>query len=533
VCGDDGYALSITRAIELFQSRQPDLCDFIAQLEHLIIDEAQDVVDIRADLIMAMLKCLSETCGVTILADPAQAIYGFTSDESHGEERGAPLLSRLERESPHALIRRRLTKIYRVKNNELLDVFLRTRKKIEQAESAEGHVADVQQTIRETCGEDVGVTNYSNLSQFLSRIRSDSTLVLFRRRADVLFASSYCSEAGIEHRLRMSYLPVFIRPWLGCLLGTITQSILTRDEFDKLWDSSQRVTPAPFSGEHHDKSWELLHRIAAGRRPESLDLVHLRNVVARARPPIEFCYPDLGTSGPILGTIHASKGREADTVILVMPPADSAASYGQEGTETAAVFEEGRVYYVGATRARKMLVAAGSSVTRVSYLDSRRVYRFLGSMRVQVEIGRDGDLDRTAHLAWSNATEIQQELAAAAGRTFPIRGISAEEEDYAQKLILPRTHPDGVTRYTEIGQMGDSFRYDMRKLWSRVDTDHRLRPSLAIPHLYLVGVTTVALSEVEREAVRPPFRQSGLALAPVVKGFPSIQFVYRSSGYRR
>jgi hypothetical protein len=50
-----------------------------------------------------------------------------------------------------------------------------------------------------------------------------------------------------------------------------------------------------------------------------------------------------------------------------------------------------------------------------------------------------------------------------------------------------------------------------------------------IPHLYLVAISTVGLSEEQRAEVRSPFNQSGLALAPVVKGFPLIQFLSRRS----
>src|SRR5690606_7772117 len=80
--GDGSYDLSIERTLELFKNQSPDLIDFMERLEHLIIDEAQDVMGVRADLVVQLLRSLSQTCGVTILADPAQAIYGFTADGS-------------------------------------------------------------------------------------------------------------------------------------------------------------------------------------------------------------------------------------------------------------------------------------------------------------------------------------------------------------------------------------------------------------------------------------------------------------------
>lgn len=102
--GDEAYTLSIARTVQLFRNRQPDLLGFMGQLEHLIIDEAQDIMNIRAELIIEMLRSLPTNCGVTILADPVQAIYGFTSDDKESTNRATSLLSLLETESPRAPI---------------------------------------------------------------------------------------------------------------------------------------------------------------------------------------------------------------------------------------------------------------------------------------------------------------------------------------------------------------------------------------------------------------------------------------------
>jgi hypothetical protein len=528
--GDGSYDLSIERTVELFQKQNPDLIDFMGRLEHLIIDEAQDIMGLRADLVLQMLKSLSPTCGVTILADPAQAIYGFTTDGSDDNEHEQSLLERLPAECPRPFLQRTLKSLHRVKDGVLIDLFLRTRKEIEVAENARGHIARVQQTIRETCGNDVGVTSFENLADFLNKAQDRSMLVLFRRRADVLFASSYCSHAGVEHRLRMSDLPVVVRPWLGWLLGETVQAILDREDFDKLWDSRGSVCPAPFLGEQRDDCWALLHRLAAGSRPRTLDLVHLRNIVARARPPVELCYAELGVTGPILGTIHASKGREADTVVLVMPPHQEKGDEMRDGTDSAAIFEEGRVYYVGATRARKMLATAGNSATRVGYLDSGRIFRICGDKKAQLEVGREGDVDRLAHLAWSSSLDAQRTLATHVGRTVSVKALAVAEENYALRVVLGRKDDDGVTRVLEVGQLSTAFRADLGKLWSKIDQNSSLKPAESIPHLYLAAVGTVGLAEHERSAVKPPFSQSGFALAPMIKGFPMIHFLFRHRG---
>ncbi len=405
-------------------------------------------------------------------------------------------------------------------------MFERTRKEVEGGAVLNGHVRRVQETIRDACGNDVGTNSYQSLASFLGANTDGSMLVLFRRRAEVLIASSYCSKAGVEHRLRISGSPVIVSPWIGWLFGDFEDPIITRKVFNERWDRQEMRAPAPFRGQKREECWALLYRMAAGRRPGTIDLVQLRKVVARSRPPVELCLPECGVSGPILGSIHASKGREADTVMLVMPATSS--RDGDRGSP-AVVFEEGRVYYVGATRARKMMIVAANKTTPVGYLESRRIYRRLSQNKVQLEIGRAGDVDRLAHLNWTRALEIQEALASCVGRTVPLQACSRPELDYALRLVLGLKKSDGVTRYVEIGEMSQSFRQELWKVCSIVDAERKLKPPSKIPYLYLVAVTTVGLNDDHRAAVGSPFSQSGFALAPIVKGFPTLQFFRRGT----
>jgi hypothetical protein len=193
----------------------------------------------------------------------------------------------------------------------------------------------------------------------------------------------------------------------------------------------------------------------------------------------------------------------------------------------AAIFEEGRVYYVGATRARNMLIVAANTATPVSYLESRRVFRRLQDNRVQLEIGREGDIDRLAHLGWTGATEVQLELARSVGQTRQLHVQTFRELDHVSRVELEVEGSDGVTRYMQIGEMSQSFALELGRIWAMMDLERKLKPPPRIQHLYLVAVTTVGVSDELRFSVRPPFNQSGLALAPVIKGFPTIPFWFR------
>jgi hypothetical protein len=516
------YDWNIQRVLEMLRGRNPDLLDFLSRLEHLIIDEAQDVVGLRADLVVEMLSCLPDTCGVTVLADPAQAIYGFTTDDGdHGGTPATALLDALATGVASKLTRRHLFNVHRTDEAQLIQVFERTRREVQEASTPATYVGRVQDTIRNTCHADKGAFAYKDLPDLLRSLEESSALVLFRRRADVLLASSYCSSEGIAHRLRMSGSPNVVHPWLGWLFGETEQGLLGRKAFDDLWSEREALAPNVFRYVHQEEAWALLQLLAAASRPGAIDLVQLRRLIARSRPPVEVCSPEVGDEGPILGTIHASKGREADTVVLVMPPTDA----DDSDQDPATVLEEGRVYYVGATRARKLLWVAGSSSKRVGHLPSGRVYRNLGRNRTQLEVGRDGDVDPLAHLAWTNAKEIQRRLAGAAGQALPVTACAVPEQDFISRLYL--SEGGELTPETCIGQMSKSFQYALYELWGTLRSPKSLRPASEVRHLHLAAVTTVALSDEQLSAASAPFSRSGFAIAPAIKGFPMIPFFYR------
>ncbi len=60
--------------------------EYLGELRHLVIDEAQDIVGVRADLLLALIEKLPASCGVTVFADEAQAIYGFAAGDQGDED---------------------------------------------------------------------------------------------------------------------------------------------------------------------------------------------------------------------------------------------------------------------------------------------------------------------------------------------------------------------------------------------------------------------------------------------------------------
>ena len=70
------YDQRIKVATSIFKKKK----DMLADYEHIIVDEVQDLVGSRAELVLAMLKGLPDDCGFTILGDSCQALYDYMAE---------------------------------------------------------------------------------------------------------------------------------------------------------------------------------------------------------------------------------------------------------------------------------------------------------------------------------------------------------------------------------------------------------------------------------------------------------------------
>jgi hypothetical protein len=73
-----GYDGNIATATSMLLEH-PLVREYIQDVEHLVVDEAQDIIGARASLVMTLVGLLHEAAGVTIFSDDAQAIYGFST----------------------------------------------------------------------------------------------------------------------------------------------------------------------------------------------------------------------------------------------------------------------------------------------------------------------------------------------------------------------------------------------------------------------------------------------------------------------
>lgn len=488
---------NIARAADML-GNDGDAADYLGRLRHLVIDEGQDIIGTRADLIVAIVEGAGDRCGVTAFLDEAQAIYDFTEESRRPGSPGTTLGGRLHQLGFQQLS---LSRVHRTDCPKLRTIFRDVREDVLNPALRSGKRTErVREEIVRLAHGDAGEAR----SLELHAAPADS-LILFRRRAEVLERSSWAGDT--PHRLRMSGLPPRIRPWLAAMFWDYTDVRLVRSRFETLWlarVSGEIVQGAPGP----ETAWALLEEVA-GEGGGVVDMARLRGALARQSPPILFCSPEFGDTGPVLGTIHASKGREADDVFLFMPPVRP----DEEDPD-----QETRVLFVGATRARRKLSVGRSGRSYASATPSGRVWSHRkGAGRV--EIGRAGDVEAKG-LVGQKAFATADEAGAAqeAWRSQPLRsgllGRAVGELGWLHEILGA-----GDMR---LATLSDAVKTD---LWHIARAMKAERSPYLLPYIRSMGVASLVLRSDDPclENLHEPWRSSGFIMAPMLLGFSSFR----------
>lgn len=505
------YDLTIEQAIELLRRRDPDALDYLSRFEHVIVDEAQDLVGIRLGLVSELTKCLPSTCGVTVFADFLQAIYDFANGTAAADAVTSDVLREM---LGTEFIEKRLTRLHRFKNEQLAAVLTSVRTLMESRQLPPTQLRQcVRQLLEQSKVVKPVVIEPWKVHEIPRIAELDDLLILFRTRAEVLCASDALTAKGIRHRARMSGLPDCAHPWLARVFMGFRPSglLLQRREFD------ERIAATVGSGFASDSAWDLLQRLA--RKQAGVDPRKLRQQLSRARPPVEACFLDLGTCGPILGTVHASKGRESNRVLYCLPP---------EGSDT---FEEARIDYVAMTRGSASVRIGSACKYHSASLqeDSGRVFRHelgvkvrTGAKLVHMEVGRSGDLIEESVVSGDQALNVQQHLWATRDEVRPVDAGCTSESDW-QYVV---TEVAGEGHLLPLGRLSQSVRNDafsVAKTLSHV-VGGRWTPGTKMGGLYRIAARTVVLREDDPRlgSMPQPIRDTGYFLAPVLRGWCSV-----------
>lgn len=506
------YEENIDRVIELLKA-DLDVADELSQIEHVVIDEAQDLVGRRADLIEALVERLPSDCGVTVFSDEAQAIYGFSDNsigrrKGGGSEPGQSLLSRLRDEKTLGFTTLVLKEIYRTSSPGLRKIFSELRQDVlDKQKHRDGLHAETAERIRELADK----SGLKWIDMKVADFTSDD-LLLFRTRAEVLMASQFCE---LPHRLRLSGYGGTLPAWLAICFFDFVEPFLAERHFLDLWAARIEGQAAPQYGPA--EAWRHLMRIA-GRQDGSIDIQRLRRRLGQPRPPVELTLPEYGLHGPIVGTIHASKGRESSNVVLLLPNGAEFECIEDEA-------EEARVLFVGATRARASLIVGECSALRASTLRSGRGHRSTKNRQsTMVEIGRDGDITARGLVGCSEFSPAD----ASAGQAFltkvadVVTTYKLETDPNLDWRYRIHTGSDGLC----VGALSRNLTYDLWEILANRNQKQSHKPPSYVNHVRSQGCATIVLSpdDSDIETLHEPWASSGFVLAPRIAAFPPFYF---------
>ena len=509
-----GYDKRIQMAVDALSDPNSMESWFTAKYRHLIVDEIQDLVGVRAELVQAMLTRIKG--GFTLLGDPAQAIYGFATKGDGQKLSSQDLLAWVRhREWFNGLLERQLSENYR-SSGQPAELAKQARKIIQSSMNGDRSLAGMRELL-ETMD---GVGSAIHPGKELKKTSYDSVCILCRTNGEMLQLASLLSYKEIGYYIRPRPDDQGLPAWLGRALGTYPDSRITLPEFRARWCE---LVNSPYQPEP-DQAFHWLKRVEGNDTPD-LNVKQLHtNLYRGARLPDEVDAYLQPTSERIsLSTIHAAKGREFEHVVLLKPR-----KKGKEEEDTA---EEARVLYVAATRARKALSAldrAGlpAHIFTVQCNGKRR--RWVVALRQPgkyfMEIGHQGDVDALSPVS----TWVQPDAdSVIKSQNFIWQNVRSGSLLYIYRTNGKRLfyrislHTSSGLDSPDLGQLSFSFNDDLRSVMNYLSRGNKFHYPGYWSTVRVAAVVTELLPPYP-EHVHEPFSKSGFCLGLRLRGMAKI-----------
>ena len=334
------YDGRIQAATRLVLDQVAEALDFLRSYRHVLIDELQDLVGLRAELVKAIIDRADG--GWTLFGDPAQAIYSFQVPEEKRAEADGSFQRWLKRRFSTDLQELTLEGNHRAKTS-TARLALAVGPLLNQPRPdfglAYGRLIDVLRSVP-------SVQDLPEQSPVIPALRraDRSTAILCRNNGQALIVSERLRRQGLPHRVQGPATDRALAPWLAILLGRFQSASVGKRLFLQACDGIPDIEP--------EKAWTLLKRTEGDRSPTQLNLQIL---TARIR---NGCVLDelviARQESLVISTIHRSKGLEFDRVIIVEPLPDDMPD------EDGGFPDEVRLLYVALTRAKSEILHMNS-----------------------------------------------------------------------------------------------------------------------------------------------------------------------------
>ncbi|WP_127360886.1 UvrD-helicase domain-containing protein [Actinacidiphila soli] len=472
---------------------------------HVVIDEVQDLVGVRREMVQALLDRFADNCGFTVVGDAAQSIYGF--QVSDPEQRAAEtnyFFDWLRGTFSEDLTELHLSDNFRARTVQSR-VALPLGPRLQQlprdpdraAEAAERIHAELRASLLEA----------PEFGKFTDEFTLDSlrwfpgtTAVLCRDNGQVLHVSGLLADGGVAHRLQRSTRDRPAPSWMAALLTGTEASQITYERFAGLLDTNKNDELVLPEGATLDELWQSARRVARGPRA-TLDMRALYRALAEGRLPDEITAPE--PSPLVISSVHRAKGLEFDRVLVIEPRTLMAPRQVPKKKYDYDPAAEARLLYVAMTRPRDDLYRLEAPSTWLYRKDRRLDRWYLGGRSKWARNGLEALGTDVCHEAphgargmHHDAVEVQKYLRTSirAGEAVELRLLHQLPAGEEQSPPYAMLHEE-----RQVGQVSEQFRRDLCRLLRRGGAAlDRPWPAL-ITGLRVDGVESVAGSAAATE----------------------------------
>lgn len=471
------YDERIGRFIEKYE-KDPE----ILGVEYLIIDEVQDLVGKRAEMVRSLLKYIK--CGFLLLGDECQAIYDYQINYKN-ELNASKLYEWFETYFNENLIEYELTKEWR-HQGVLEEAFkpLRHAMQFKPYSNQKEQLSKLfkKYDIPEMDTEDIIYCCDGDLGKraILSWANGDAY-----RQSQELFARD---DISVKHTILTGARKLLLRKELALILSKLTIDTVNKRTFlgsGKAVGINDEVVTAIWDA--------ILFTLEMDSDNEEFSLLALRKALISEKR-VDEVLTSQEESDVIISTIHKAKGKEYDTVVLN--------KFGSISNS-----DDVKVYYVALTRTKGELIVKSKQKTP-SYdikTDSGRFIELNKQYKIKrIELGIDGDVDPIGFidkgLTGFTPEKRQDYIVNKVKIGDPLR-ISKYKGDYLlihEGHAIGRVKPSAFKQYRHYFPSGKHYTYSFDKYTDYVD-------------IFVKDIVSVVNQKLD-SAIPEPYSKSGFWL---------------------
>ncbi|MEU1211375.1 UvrD-helicase domain-containing protein [Streptomyces sp. NPDC005790] len=469
---------------------------------HVVIDEVQDLVGVRREMVEALLDRFQENSGFTVVGDAAQAVYGFqVSDPEQRAEETDRFLEWVRATFGEELVELHLGDNFRARSDTArmaLPYGAPLQRLPRDRATAGGEAERIHGDLRALL---LSTPNFGSLEdQFvLAALRDypDTTAILCRDNGQALTLSGILAAADVPHTLQRSARERSAPVWITELLASTGTTALTRERFEELLAD----LPIP-AGSVPEALWRSVRKVARGRGRGTLDVVALHRALAEGRLPDELTAAQ--PSSLVVSTMHRAKGLEFDRVLVVEPRVLKEPAPVRKKKYDYDPAAEARLLYVAMTRARDdlyVLDAPNSWLVRKDkridrwYLGGRSTWARNGIELIGSDVSHEQppgteELHQDAEVLWRHL--VTDVATGAEAELVLLHGIPVASDQSPPYAV--------VVGGRQIAVVSERFRTDLNRLLRRASHSEVDRWPPLITGLRVECVESVAGSPAATEA---------------------------------